>query len=290
MNLLPNKILKPIHKGFTLIEMLVVMVILGIGAAMAIGYILYPIEAFNDMSLRARLTERADVALYRMTREIRQGIPNSIRISSTPNLVAIEVLQMRTAGRYRASGPGDALDFTVDADSFDVLGNLPGFASVQTGSAGIGNCQNNAADCLIIYNTGTSATANNAYASDNVAAITSASINSLSFNNADGNPAFPLQSPAQRFYISRGPVSFVCNKASGQIMRYSGYGLLATQPINPGDFTSAGSLLTDSVNNCNFNYIEGTNSRNGVVTLELSIAESGESVTLLQQAHIFNSP
>lgn len=275
-----------IQSGFTLIELLIVMVIVGIGAALTIGYLVNPIEAFNDMQLRGRLTERADVALYRMTRDIRQGVPNSIRITTLGNLTAIEVLQMQTAGRYRASGTGDPLDATGDADSFDVLGGLPGAGAVQTGGAGIANCISGAADCLVIYNTGTSATANNAYDGDNVATITAASGNSLSFDNADGNQAFPLLSPAQRFYVARGPVSYICDLGAQEVRRYSGYSIQSNQPIIAG----AGDLLTDNVSGCNFSYVAGTNSRNGVVTMELSISESGETVTLLQQAHIFNSP
>jgi MSHA biogenesis protein MshO len=275
-----------LFSGFTLIELLVVMVIVGIGAALTIGYLVNPIEAFNDMQLRGRLTERADVALYKMTRDIRQGVPNSIRITSAGSLRAIEVIQMRSAGRYRASGTGDALDATGDADSFDVLGGLPGFGAVQTGGAGIANCINGSADCLVIYNTGTSATANNAYDGDNVATITAASANSLSFNNADGSPAFPLLSPAQRFYVARGPVSYVCDLGAQEVRRYSGYALQSTQPV----FAGGGDLLTNNVSGCNFNYVPGTNSRSGVVTMELSISESGETITLLQQAHIFNSP
>jgi MSHA biogenesis protein MshO len=276
--------------GFSLVELLVVIVILGIGAALTIGYITYPVTAFTDMQRRARLTERADAALYQITRDVRLGLPNSIRISTSGSRTAIEVLQIRTAGRYRAAGAGDELDFTLDADSFDALGGIPGFSSINTGAAGINTCISGAADCLVIYNTGTTASANNAYVSDNVATITASSATSLSFDNSNGVPAFPLQSPSQRFYVVSSPISFVCDTASEQITRYTGYGLLPVQPVNSGDFGVGGNLLTDGVSSCAFSYIEGTNSRNGVITLQIGISEAGESISLLQQVHIYNSP
>ena len=265
------------------------MVILGIGVSLTVGYIVNPIKAFNDMNLRTRLTERADTALYRMTREIRQGIPNSIRIDNSGNRIAIEVLQMHTAGRYRASGTGNALDPTLADGSFDVLGELPGAISLRTGS-GKAECLDGSADCIVIYNTGTSATANNAYNGDNVATISGFAAPELSYSNGGTGPAFPLLSPAQRFFVLRQSVSFVCDTNNGEIRQHSGYGVLSVQPVAISDFPSLGNLLSDQVTSCNFQYEEGTNSRNGVVTLEITITEAGESVSLLQQVHIYNSP
>jgi MSHA biogenesis protein MshO len=277
--------------GFTLIELLLVIIILGIGAAMTTGFITNPFKAFTDMSRRAALTDQADTALYRMTREIRQSLPNSVRVTSSGSRVAIEFLQTRTAGRYRFRGAGDKLNLNQHADTFEVLGGLNGAASIATGAAGKSTCLNGVADCLVIYNTGTSATANNAYQGDNVATITSASANSLGFDNgAASGKAFPLASPAQRFYVVERSVSFVCDLASGSLLRFAGYGLHAVQPINDADFGVGGYLLTDSVNSCSFTYTPGTNSRNGVAVLNLGLARAGEQIALLEQVHIFNSP
>jgi MSHA biogenesis protein MshO len=205
--------------------------------------------------------------------------------------VAIEFLQIRTAGRYRLKGAGDKLNLNQHADTFEVLGGLNDAASIITGAAGKSTCLSGAADCLVIYNTGTSATANNAYEGDNVATITTASAASLEFDNGAGSgQAFPLGSPAQRFYVVQRSVSFVCDLASGRLFRFAGYGLKSAQPINDADFGVAGFLLTDAVSNCSFTYTPGTNSRNGVAVLNLGLAQAGEQVSLLEQVHIFNSP
>jgi len=279
------------HSGFTLIELLIVIVILGIGASLTLGFITNPIKAFTDMSRRAALTDQADTALYRMTRELRQALPNSVRITSNGARVAIEFLQIRTAGRYRAKGAGDKLNLNQHADTFDVLGGLNSAGAIVTGAAGINTCLNGASDCLVIYNTGTSATANNAYQGDNVATIVSANATSMGFDNGAGSgQAFPLASPSQRFYVVQRSVSFICDLGTGQLLRYAGYGLMAGQPINDADFGVAGSLVTDSVNSCNFTYTPGTNSRNGVAVMNLALSQAGEQVTLLEQVHVFNSP
>ena len=111
------------QRGFTLIEMIVVMVIVGILAAMGGLFISRPVEGYVDLARRTALVDAAENALRRMQRDIRQALPNSIRIASGGQW--IEMLSTTDGGRYRARGPGNILDFTQsDTDGFDVLGRL----------------------------------------------------------------------------------------------------------------------------------------------------------------------
>jgi len=50
------------------------------------------------------------------------------------------------------------------------------------------------------------------------------------------------------------------------------------------------ALLTDSVAACSFSYTASASARNAMVTLRLTLTRGGESITLLQQAHVENSP
>ena len=65
--------------GFTLVEMVVVIAIVGILAAAATQLIRNPAQSFIDSENRANLTDRADTALRRMARDIRNALPNSVR-------------------------------------------------------------------------------------------------------------------------------------------------------------------------------------------------------------------
>ena len=65
--------------GFTLLEAVVVIVITGIVSAMVAVFIRAPVEGYIDSVARAELTDAADTALRRLTREVRTALPNSLR-------------------------------------------------------------------------------------------------------------------------------------------------------------------------------------------------------------------
>lgn len=269
--------------GFTLIELIIVILLIGILSGVIFTILRGPMQAFVDVEKRTRLVDIADTALQRMTREIRLALPNSIRVTGG---TTVEFLRTLDGGRYRAkpggAGPAvcggpvsqDRLKFSSTADCFEVMGSLNNFALIDIS----GTCLASTSDCLIIYNTGQ--TGADAYAGDNVADITGATANSITFANA---PPFPYKSPRQRFFIVDTPVSFVCS--GGEINRYDDY------PV--GGVVGAGDLLINQVTACNFSYNAGSATRAGLVTLSITIQDTsltGASVTLLQQVHVDNQP
>ena len=271
------------RSGFTLIEMIVVILIVGILSGVLFMVLRGPMQAFVDVEKRARLVDIADTALQRMTREIRLALPNSIRVTGG---TTVEFLRTLDGGRYRAkpggAGPAvcggpvaqDRLNFALTGDCFEVMGSLINFASIDI----TGTCMASSSDCLVIYNTGQ--TNADAYAGDNVADITGATANSITFANA---PPFPFRSPRQRFFVVDTPVSFVCS--GGEINRFDDY------PV--GGAVGAGDLLINQVNACTFSYNAGSATRAGLVTLSITIQDTsltGANVTLLQQVHVDNQP
>jgi MSHA biogenesis protein MshO len=234
-----------------------------------------------------------------MTREIHDALPNSVRISNNGTQFAVEYLSTLTGGRYRdlqATGGGsNRLNFNAASDIFDILGGLPDFGLVDAvGGSGQAACLNNTVDCLVIYNTGTSATDFNAYNGDNIAAITAVSNISMTFDNS-GTPGwrFPARSPSNRFFVVDTPVSFVCDSSTGEVLMYQNYSIMASQPVAAGDFGVAGAVLADKVSDCGastFLYNAGAGVRYGLVVIRLTVSDAGEDVSLLQQAHVLNAP
>lgn len=284
------------ERGFTLIEMIVVIVITAIIAGAVAVFIKLPVQGYVDSARRAEMTDIADAALRRMGRDLRLALPNSVRV--TDGGATIEFLLTRTGGRYRVTDDGttahagDFLDFTVSDSSFDQLGPL---------ATGIGQTIV-AGDKLVVYNLGIPGA--DAYAGDNRATISGTItgpqpllVPPLLANETRINfsaKQFPLESPSARFQVVEGPVSYACDTTSGKLTRYWGYPIAAIQP-NAASLASSGAsnaLAATKVSLCAFDYNPGVTARSGVVALTLQIKDqaSGESVQLYHEVHVNNVP
>ncbi len=277
-----SRVPSPGHQhGFTLIELILVVILIGILSAVATVFILPPFQAAVDIERRANLVDAADSALTRIRREARNALPNSIRVHN-PGFV--EFISTRTGGRYRRlPAPGGGSDTFVparSADSFDVLGGLPDTGAVATRGAGT-NCANGAGDCVSIFNTGQPGF--NAYNQESIAAITAASASTITYDTGGAGRAFATHSPRQRFFVVDDVISYRCE--NGRMIRYSGYGLQSGTPnlANP-------ELVAENVANCQFTFNPGTATRRGLLTLRIDMARDTEDVFLLTQTQVMNAP
>lgn len=263
--------------GATLVELVVVIAITGIIAAAVASFIRGPIEAYVDAARRAELTDIADTALRRMTRDLRTALPNSIRVDATGKY--IEFLQTRGGGRYRVeqtgTATGDALDFTAPDDKFDVVGPMPDFSGAGTKYIVVYNL---ASDPLIPTANAYSGDNREAYASNDGTAITLAA-----------QKQFPVASPGRRFQVVDHPVTYACE--AGVLRRYWGYAFSATQVAPPAGGSNTLLATNVDVAGCSFSYVpDNATARTGVVAMTLQITERGESVRLFQQVHVSNVP
>ena len=282
------------QSGFSLVELIVVVVLLGILASGAGLLILQPIEAYDDQVRRQQLVDQGEMALRQIARDVRRALPNSVRIAPVGAGFAVEMVITTDGARYRDEVGGefttanDTLEFfTVDTDF-----NLLGFFNTANPLA--------AGRRLVIYNTSAAGIYTDAALNNNPGIVTTAgtalSLSTVTPATDDPehrvnmNPAFQFaqQSPGQRVFVIDGPTSYICNPATNQIVRYSNYAFSAAQPIPPVGGSTG--VVISQLSGCNMTYTPGTSQRGGILTVEITIADSGESISLLHQVHVVNVP
>jgi MSHA biogenesis protein MshO len=283
------------ERGFTLIEMVVVIAITALVAGFIGSFVTRPMEIYNDVSLRGELVAAAESALRRMAREVRASLPNSVRIAAGGTV--LELFHVADGARYRAEGGGahtaasDVIDFAGDA-SFNVLGRLRELPfSYGTPLA--------AGHRLAVYTTGSSVWSDAATGADPGTVTPAATSITIADDGDEDQLAlsssfrFALASPQKRVYVVDGPLTYLCDAGAGTLMRYAGYAPAAAQPTDPGAAplsSASAALLVDRVSSCTFTYTPGTPQRAGLVTIALTLSRLGEQVHLLEQVHVLNVP
>ena len=281
------------NRGFTLIEMVVVMVVTGIIAATVAGLLKPVINSYTDMAQRAAMTDMADTAIKRIGRDIRSAVPNSVRWVSNQ---CIEVLPTSTGGRYRmapdtVNGNSAALDTTQSVSQFDIL-------SYMSAQPAVG-------DWVVIDNQNT----NDVYAGTNRAAIASvatpaanAGLTRITLGSAT---YFPNGYNGGRFVIvpnngGSPAVSYICTGADGTVdSSGNGKGTLyrltrafvASYPTACPATTGA-AIVATNVKTCNFVYnaSQDITQQSAFVWIQLELARSNETVALAYGAHVDNVP
>jgi prepilin-type N-terminal cleavage/methylation domain-containing protein len=87
--------------GFTLVELIAVIAVTGIVAATIGQLIGWQMAGYQQMGERAALVQMAQSAIRRIERDVRRGLPNSLRVNGDGS--AVEIINVVDARRYRAA-------------------------------------------------------------------------------------------------------------------------------------------------------------------------------------------
>ena len=281
-------------RGFTLIELVVVIVLSSIVLSFMAMFIAGPVRAYTDQVRRAELVDIAESSIRRMARDVHRALPNSIRVTTSGPIVALEMINTVDGVRYREQPPPDdaskRLDFTAADAAFNSVGTFTGISKPFSSTG----------HYLSVYNVGVPGAS--AYELANVITPpgTQIDIDSDTVAGEDNvtlSPAFRFAygSPAQRIFLLDGPLSYLCDLGAGTLTRYSGYSITTSHSDrdSAAELMAAGAadtLVADQISACSVAYAPGTSQRAGLVTLQLTVADTGESISLLHQVHVSNAP
>ena len=286
-------------RGFTLVEIIVVIVVLGIVAGITTRFFNTSMQTYTGTELRDALSRTGRISIERVNRELRNAVPNTVRVDASGTCV--EFLPLVASALYQdqnvtyGTGTASALAPVAPAaaaDRFDV------FDLAFTPSAG-------AAYYVLVYPYGPGSGAGDPWQAADPGPL-------AAFQGFDTAPALPAgvrrvvlaathrflrHSPRRRVFIAGGPVSFCV--VGNRLLRYSGYALSAAQPVPP----PGGQVLAEDIQTADpeipmgsvFAYSGPTLTRNATVVLDFRFMRpdhlgNAEWVRMSHEVQIRNVP
>jgi len=250
-------------KGFTLVELITVILILSIVSISITSFIRFGVDIYQDTVNRDRQVGDSRFLIERITRELREAMPNSVRVSGS----CLEFVPIVASSTY--------ISIPVTPDTSNSL--LVVEPELNGGSR------------IVIYPLNPQELYEIApidlgkvfsiQAIDNVAV----NVSKITLNQQS---SFLQHSPIERYFMIDNAVSY-CVEGT-DVKRYSDYWPTPTQLSPPA---GTGVLMASSQTNAlPFEYHQDSLIRNAVVQLNFSFGYDDESLNLYHEVHIINVP
>lgn len=284
------------QSGFTLVEVIIVIAIMGIIGGLSTLIIGRSLDSFAALERRENMQTSIRLAVERISRELRNALPNSICVNNGGACIngsgsQFHFIPIRDSGRYQ-DRPGvytapppiqrNRLPVTpLSRDRFDVLST--NIANPLLAAVG---------DRVVVYNINNVGIYNpvnnirrpiNAIVPIDIDGDANPDTIQIQFN---GNQSFANHSPTRRFHIidnAQQVTSFSFLLVGNQLFR-------DTTTLNAPNAAVAPQLLMQNVQACTFTYTAGSQQRAGLLRINITVAEQGETIQVIHDAHVYNTP
>lgn len=253
--------------GFTLVELITVIMVLGILSIGTVRFITDSTSGLATTISRAELAGDTLFAVERISRSLRDALPNSVRVAGP----CIEFVPVMAASTYRTL-PVAAAASSFLAVPFDPLPIPAGLRSVVYPAASL-------------YST-----ASPGVMSGLVSVSAPDTNNEVTVTMAMPHQ-FSSESPSERVFLVGAPISYCVD--GGRLWRYQNYGFRPTQPAAV-DLPAARpdrALIAESVANpAPFTVDTASLTRNAVVKIEMEFTRGADSVRIDDLVQVRNVP
>ncbi len=270
-------------KGFTLVELVTVIIVLGVVSIGISGFIRTGVDVYADVLERDQIIGDSRFVVERINRELRSSIPNSIRVKDDGNIQCLEFVPAEWVTFYTTLSvtPDTSLTATV----LELANNKANY-SLMPG------------DFAVVYPT----TNDDVYHedSDKRRAIIPCTLSlcgtghtTIGVDRLSISEAFLDHSPASRFYIARKAVSYCAITGEKRIYRSENNLVNNEQDLYSN---STGVLMAENLANvladgdAPFSVSEPTLTRNGLVQIFLTFNRNEEVINFNSEVHIPNVP
>ena len=280
------------QRGFSLVEMVISITLIGVLAVMAAPMLRLPLAAWSEATQRSELVQAAELINSQLATDLQRALPGSARVRSVGTRVLLEFLEVRATGRHRAGlslaaqqcpalcslpGNNDALETGCPETCFTSLGPLEGDPPV------VGS------DWIVVNPQGPGVPGGDPWFGGNAAVAGGIKVRLTALQAVPegqrlrhGAHIFTAVAPSRRFYIVAAPVSWDCNPAAGTLTRASGYAIAANQPVAFGGATSS-AVLDRGVAACGFTVTAGGGDTSGTVSVRVQLQRAAPGATTVER-------
>jgi MSHA biogenesis protein MshO len=281
--------------GFTLIELIVVIVITAIVAGFIAIFLVTPVENYLAQTQRGALTNASNLIQRNLSTDVATALPASLRTAAGGTVLEmLEVADVigywgpKAGGMSPAAPPG--VTIAPFANSPPPLSTFSTFGQFQNASSGNNyyvaegfNGQAAAYDPTLGVMTTSPPI---------ITLMPNPLVNPISDTVSLSSPAqFVSLSPTRHIFLVSEPVTYLCDTTAQTLTRYDGYAVTKPQKTTAVQFVGARkALIAQRVTQCSFVVTDATSSSVDSVNSSFTIVNGSASMVLSIQAAVRELP